>query len=128
MMINYASPVPPENYKCATCGAHGCKLWRESAHFGPVVLMCVTCAGKTEGVDVSAVDETGRIPWKLGSSRTDTAPMRVPGVDRVVRVLRGMVSTCALREDGSLWCWGRSKSGVRVGVKRPMQTTSAPRT
>jgi hypothetical protein len=37
---------------------------------------------------------------------TDDASARVPGVDRVARVLRGVVSACALREDGSLWCWG----------------------
>ncbi len=42
----------------------------------------------------------------FGQPRTDISPMRVPGVDRVVRVLKGMVSACALRDDGSFWCWG----------------------
>jgi hypothetical protein len=61
------------------------------------------CASTTDGtVTCWGSNSYGQ----LGSSRTDSAPRPVPGVDRVVRVLRGMVSTCALRDDGSLWCWG----------------------
>jgi alpha-tubulin suppressor-like RCC1 family protein len=74
-----------------------------------------------------AVAANGRVfAWgsnsygQLGSSRTDSAPRPVPGVDRVVRVLRGMVSTCALRDDGSLWCWG---DGYLASDRRSQRNT-----
>ena len=100
MMINYASPVPPENYKCATCGAHGCKLWRESARFGPVALLCVTCAGKAEGVDVSAADDAGRVPWKLGPARTDQIGSHVPAVPHPTGSFWGYTS---VPDEGVKW-------------------------
>lgn len=35
------------------------------------------------------------------------SPQRVEGVDQVRRVFVGQGSSCAVRTDGSVWCWGR---------------------
>jgi|GEM_PF-2302493 len=80
------------------------------------------CAATTNG---TVTCWGGNSYGQLGSSRTDTAPRPVPGIDRVVRVLRGMVSTCALRDDGSLWCWGdgylaSDRSSQRNTVPHPI--------
>jgi hypothetical protein len=41
--VNYASGAVPPDYRCASCGAHGCKLWRRRAP-GPPGLLCAACA------------------------------------------------------------------------------------
>lgn len=61
------------------------------------------CASTTEG---TVTCWGGASFGQIGSTRTDARPMRVDGIDRVVRVLSGIVSACALRDDGSFWCWG----------------------
>ncbi len=33
-------------------------------------------------------------------------PTTVPGIDHVVQVAAGYAHTCALRDDGTVWCWG----------------------
>jgi alpha-tubulin suppressor-like RCC1 family protein len=51
-----------------------------------------------------------------------TAFTKVPGLDHVVDVSAGLVSTCAARDDGSVWCWGRNDAGVLGdGSKDPMR-------
>ena len=45
MKLSYSNPVVPKSYKCAKCGAHGCKLYREYQSFHPV-LLCAQCASK----------------------------------------------------------------------------------
>lgn len=47
-------------YACQQCGMTGVKLWREAhAYSGPLVLLCVDCCGKHEGIDPATVDEVG---------------------------------------------------------------------
>lgn len=59
--VDYASGQAPPDYRCGTCDAHGCKLWRP-AH--GIELRCVACAEQKAGerLDVfacSGVDQIG---------------------------------------------------------------------
>lgn len=83
--VDYNSNVPPEQYKCHTCGAHGCKLWREYQTCADYTeLACCNCAGKSQEKDVSDIDEEGKIPLDpehYGSGmRCDQIGWRVPAV------------------------------------------------
>lgn len=47
--IDYASSVAPRLYRCDTCGAHGCKLWREYQTFlDHQTLECCDCAAQSQ--------------------------------------------------------------------------------
>jgi len=87
--VNYANTTPPALYRCTTCGAHGCKLWREYQTFADhTELVCCDCAGKSQDKDVSAIDADGRIKWFVKDAdgrthdmgRTDSIGLRVPAV------------------------------------------------
>lgn len=39
-------------------------------------------------------------------------PTLVPGIDSVAAVASAAGATCAIREDGSVWCWGSNVSGL----------------
>lgn len=66
-------------YSCATCGRKGCKLWREYATFADhTTLECCDCAGASQKIDVSGIDDDGR---RLSDgARTDQIGWRVPAV------------------------------------------------
>lgn len=87
--VDYSGATPPEAYKCTTCGAQGCKLWREYQTCADYTeLACCDCAGKSQGKDVSRIDTEGRVPWWHGTypdgteavSWTDQIGWRVPAV------------------------------------------------
>jgi hypothetical protein len=44
--VDYASGAVPDDYRCGTCGAHGCKLWWYSRE---APLLCVACAEQRTG-------------------------------------------------------------------------------
>lgn len=78
--IDYTSTTPPAGYRCTTCGAHGCKLWREYQTFlEHQTLECCDCAGKSQQRDVSTIDAIGKRTDEHGL-RTDTIGWRVPAV------------------------------------------------
>lgn len=78
--INYTSQAPPPAYRCATCGAHGVKLWREyMTSVDDPELACCDCAGKNQAVDVGRIDANGTLPSGYGD-RTDQIGWRVPAV------------------------------------------------
>ena len=77
--FSYSSPTLPEDYACGTCGVTGCKLWREYQSFGPIVLECCDCAGKSQEKDVSQIDGQGNLPSKHGGT-TDSIGWRVPAI------------------------------------------------
>jgi hypothetical protein len=58
--VNYASGTVPPDYRCASCGAHGCKLWRPYQTTMPR-LLCVVCAEQDQGdrLDTSSSDQIG---------------------------------------------------------------------
>jgi hypothetical protein len=64
------------NYKCAKCGASGCKLWRESYVFlNHVELHCAPCAAKAEGGrDISSLNADGKIQWRPFETAKYTVP------------------------------------------------------
>ena len=83
--IDYAHATAPTKYKCTTCGAHGCKLWREYNTCADYTeLVCCDCAGKSQGKDVSTIDAEGRIlldPETFGAGqRSDAIGWRVPAI------------------------------------------------
>jgi hypothetical protein len=46
--VDYASGQAPPDYRYASCGAHGCKLWRLAYTMDPD-LFCVACAEARTG-------------------------------------------------------------------------------
>jgi hypothetical protein len=60
MNVNYASGLAPEEYCCAKCGAHDCKLWRQYNTCADYIeLMCAACAMRDQGQNL-IVDRSGR--------------------------------------------------------------------
>jgi alpha-tubulin suppressor-like RCC1 family protein len=49
-----------------------------------------------------------------------SAPRIVAGVDNVISVAAGFNHYCAVKRDGTLWCWGRNEYG-QAGV--PLETS-----
>jgi hypothetical protein len=79
--VDYSKPVTPAGYACSRCGATNCKLWRQYQTFAShIELLCVTCAGTDQGVDVSDVDEKGRTTSRDFGFRTDSIGWLVPAV------------------------------------------------
>lgn len=64
------------DYRCA-CGRTGVKLWR-LPHFANNALLCCDCVCEREGLDVSEMDATGRVPWR--GMRTDQVGSWLPAV------------------------------------------------
>jgi hypothetical protein len=78
--IDYASAAVPAGYQCTTCGVSGCKLWREyQTPPSQTEIVCCDCAGKSQGVDVSDIDEAGCVRHEL-LGRTDCIGWRVPAI------------------------------------------------
>lgn len=106
--VDYSAGAP-EAYRCTTCGAHGCKLWREYQTFADYSeLVCCDCAGESQNEDVGTIDADGRrenlyrytrrqrrqvarrgtrgrrgagsVPKSVAHGRTDTIGWRVPAV------------------------------------------------
>jgi alpha-tubulin suppressor-like RCC1 family protein len=46
-----------------------------------------------------------------GGYRTALNPVKLPGLSGVVSVATGGAHACALRNDGSVWCWGANNAG-----------------
>jgi hypothetical protein len=58
--FQYTNPAVPEEYRCGTCGAHGCKLWRKyQTCLERQWLYCCACAGKDQNHDVTGIDDNG---------------------------------------------------------------------
>lgn len=78
--FSYAQATAPDGYACTTCGARGCKLWREYSTFANATgLDCCDCAGKSQEKDVSRINADGRRPLEDGSL-IDQIGWRVPAV------------------------------------------------
>ena len=87
-LVNYSLSYPPTTYRCGTCGAHGCKLWREyNTCADHQTLECCDCASNSQKVDISSIDTNGchllgteyGLNWG-NDARTDQIGYRVPAV------------------------------------------------
>ena len=58
---------------------------------------------------------------ECGSSESPTAcrrrPTTVPGLTDVTHLASGPLAVCAVRGDGSVWCWGRTHFPVQTDVR-----------
>jgi hypothetical protein len=77
MKIRYSEPSTPEKYKCAKCGATGCKLWREYQTVNPQ-LLCAPCAAKDQDKSIEGIDNNGLRPYE--NIRTDQIGWYVPAI------------------------------------------------
>jgi len=72
--------------------------------------MAHTCARMTNGTvqcwGSNSVGQLGRPP----SNTPGTAPMAVPDFAGVTAIAASGHSTCVLKDDGSVWCWGGTTS------------------
>lgn len=98
-----------------TAGLHACALVKAGAVF---------CWGD------NLFGETGNPPTtqSCGASQTPciATPTQVAGLDpHVVAVRAGAYSTCALEQNGSVWCWGQNQSG-QLGAATSAATQPAP--
>ena len=66
--IDYANTTPPKGYRCTSCGAFGCKLWREY-QMPCTYLECCDCAGKSQKRDVSRIDASENADILRGPAR-----------------------------------------------------------
>lgn len=71
----------------------------------------VYCWGKNDvgqlGTSTPAISD--------GGYYTALNPVRLPGITGVTAIASGVAHSCALRSDGSVWCWGRNSLG-QAGV------------
>jgi hypothetical protein len=75
---DYSDGTVPAGYACGTCGATGCKLWREyGTPMSEQTLSCAACAGRSQNKDVSDMDADGQRLCSDGY-RTDQIGWRVP--------------------------------------------------
>ncbi len=98
-----------------TAGLHACALVKAGAVF---------CWGD------NLYGETGNPPatQSCGASATPciASPTQVAGLEpHVVAVRAGFYSTCALEQDGTVWCWGLNQSG-QLGAPTATTTQATP--
>ena len=77
--VDYSSTAVSNGYECSSCGAVGCKLWRESYTFSSIELLCADCAAKNQGKSIEDIDADGRHSSNVGR-RTDQIGWYVPAV------------------------------------------------
>jgi alpha-tubulin suppressor-like RCC1 family protein len=75
-----------------------------------------TCARLKDGtVACWGDDEVGQLGDELESGDASQIPKRVEGLSGVSQLSAGAYHTCALRRDGTVWCWGTTQQYV-LGV------------
>jgi alpha-tubulin suppressor-like RCC1 family protein len=56
-----------------------------------------------------------------------TTPVQVPGLTNVTALAAGFEFTCALKSDGTIWCWGRNEMGqLGIGTSGVANNQSSP--
>ena len=77
--------------------------------------------GRSENCTGEAYQQEVEFP-----GRCDAEPRVVTGLDQVRQLALGHSHACALRRDGSVWCWGSNWQG-QVGVGKDARVTAACR-
>ena len=78
--VDYSKTETPPNYVCHTCGAGGCKLWREyQTMLDSQKLHCAPCAAKGQKKDISSIDARGHRKCESGGT-TDQIGWLIPAV------------------------------------------------
>lgn len=82
-----------------------------------------TCALLREGsVRCWGLDGSGQVGDGSPSIAPVTTPTAVQGLSGVAAVAAGAVSTCALKANGAVWCWGADGSGQLGNGSPPGET------
>ena len=68
----------------------------------------VTAAGRVSCWGINSYGTLGRDP----SIKESPLPLEVAGISDVRQVATGFLFTCALRGDGTVWCWGDNFHGM----------------
>lgn len=70
------------------------------------------CALRTNGtVQCKGSNSYGELGNPAVTARESSTPVDVAGLSDVVSIASGSHSTCALRADGTVWCWGANANG-----------------
>lgn len=78
--FSYADATP-NGYACASCGAVGCKLWREYQTFlNHQSLACCDCAARIGGKDITSIDANGYTTNPKYGYKSDQIGWRIPAV------------------------------------------------
>ena len=84
-----------------------------------------SCAVKSDGTVWCWGAWEGGVAPTPQLRETNAQPRQVAGLDRIVAIEIAPTSACAVRDDGSVWCWGAS---VADGERGNGTTTAGPPT
>jgi alpha-tubulin suppressor-like RCC1 family protein len=85
-----------------------------------------TCAVVTGGaVKCFGANEADQVGKAGGAGAYEAAPVQVPGLSGVVQVGVGDEHSCALKNNGTVWCWGDESLG-KLGNGSAIGTTFNP--
>jgi alpha-tubulin suppressor-like RCC1 family protein len=107
-LVNVEAVAAGNLHVCAVVGG---KVWCWGGDFEHAL-------GVDPPPDVCSLDDGSQI----GCAKS---PHAVPGIDDVKSLALGLFHTCALRADGSVWCWGGNGYG-QLGDGSGAQTRVAP--
>ena len=106
--VDYSKNITPESYVCSQCRATGIKLWRQSSTFlEHIELMCAECVCEHLNVDISSMDDSGRVETEHG--RTDQVGYMIPAVPTKDDSFWGYTS---VPEDGVNW-WHNLPNNIK---------------
>jgi hypothetical protein len=110
--VDYSKMAVTASYKCAKCGASGCKLWREYQCNSPS-LLCCDCAAKDQKTNIRSMGADGRYEGTYG--KTDQIGWYVPCVPDEEEV--GYWGYTSVPETGCIW-WRRlpNRPGMAIAA------------
>jgi len=97
-LVNVQSVAAGNLHACAVVSG---EVWCWGADFEHAL-------GLPSPPDICSLDDGSQI----GCAKS---PQKVPGIDGVERLALGLFHTCALRTDGTVWCWGGNELGQLGG-------------